>query len=179
MGKYHGKIFLGKDKGRYGEEGTGWVDYDPDFECGGKEGTPGRQCAFETTLNHTDGLDITGVEGRNLHINMPSYRDPLCPRTLYNLFTKAKRPENIFVRVLQQNDPDVDLHCGDEYCKRITEERGIPFEECPFKDQINIHHIHAKEAAGPTWARGLLSKDIEGAYLKDELKPQVSHFIIV
>lgn len=90
------------------------------------------------------------------------------------MYTKAKRPENLFVRVLQQNDPEVDLHCGDAYCERMTKEKGLPIEECPYKDQIYIHHIHAKEAAGPTWARGLLSKDIEEAYLKDELKPQVS-----
>lgn len=168
----HGKVFLGKDKETYGEEGTGWVDYDPDVECGGKEGTPGRQCAFETTVNHTGDLDIVGVEGRNLHVNIASYRDPLCPRTLYNLFTKAKRPDNLFVRVLQQNDPEVDLHCLDAYCEKITKERGLSIDECPYRKQIFIHHIHAKEAAGPTWARGLLSKDIEDAYLKDELKPQ-------
>lgn len=169
---FHGKVFLGKDKKTYGEEGTGWADYDPDFECGGKEGTPGRQCAFKTTTDHTEGLSVSGVEGRNLHVNIASYRDPLCPRTLYNMYTKAKRPENLHVRVLQQNDPEVDVNCGDAYCERITKEKGLPIEQCPFRDQIYIHHIHAKEAAGPTWARGLLSKDIEQAYLKNELKLQ-------
>lgn len=89
------------------------------------------------------------------------------------MYTKAKRPEHLIVRVLQQNDPEVDAHCSDAYCERITKERGIPIEECPYKDQIYIHHIHAKEAAGPTWARGLLSNDIEQAYLNDQLKPQV------
>ena len=76
---------------------------------------------------------------------------------------------------MQQNDPEVDSNCGDAYCERITKERGLPIEEHPFRNQIFIHHIHAKEAAGPTWARGLLSQDIEQAYLKDELKPQVSN----
>lgn len=172
MSDFHGKVFLGKDEKTYGKEGTGWVNYDPDFECGGKEGTPGRQCAFETRLDHTDGLSISGVEGRNLHVNIASYRDPLCPRTLYNMLTKAKRPENVFVRVLQQNDPTVDPDCLATYCKRITEEKGLSIDECPYSDQIFIHNIHAKEASGPTWARGLLSKDIEDAYLKKELKPQ-------
>jgi hypothetical protein len=96
----------------------------------------------------------------------------LCPRTLYNLYTKSKNPEKLFVRVLQQNDPEVDQHCRDTYCERITEEKGLSMDECPYKDQIFIHHIHAKEAAGPTWARGLISRDMEEAYLKDELKPQ-------
>ena len=102
-----------------------------------------------------------------------SISDPLCPRTLYNMLTKAKRPENVFVRVLQQNDPTVDPDCLATYCKRITEEKGLSIDECPYSDQIFIHNIHAKEASGPTWARGLLSKDIEDAYLKKELKPQV------
>ena len=31
----NGVIFLGKDKKTWGEEGTGNVFYDPDFECGG------------------------------------------------------------------------------------------------------------------------------------------------
>lgn len=73
MGEF-GKVFLGKDKETYGEEGTGWEDYDPDFECGGKEGTPGRQCAFETTEKHAIGLNVSGVEGRNFHVNIASYR---------------------------------------------------------------------------------------------------------
>lgn len=90
------------------------------------------------------------------------------------MYTKAKRPENLYVRVLQQNDPEVDTNCADAYCERITKEKGLSIEECPFRKQIYIHHIHAKEAAGPTWARGLLSKDIEQAYLEGELKPQVS-----
>ena len=89
------------------------------------------------------------------------------------MYTKAKRPENLFVRVLQQNDPEVDVHCLDAYCERITTEKGLPIEQCPFSSQIDIHHIHAKEAAGPTWARGLLSRDIEAAYLRNELKAQV------
>ena len=31
----NGVLFLGKDKKTWGEEGTGSVFYDPDFECGG------------------------------------------------------------------------------------------------------------------------------------------------
>ena len=90
------------------------------------------------------------------------------------MYTKAKRPENLFVRVLQQNDPTVDVNCLDAYCEKITKERGLDINECPYVEQIYLHHIHAKEAAGPTWARGLLSQDIEEAYLKNELSPQVS-----
>ena len=42
--------------------------------------------------------------------------DPLCPVTLFNMFTKAKNPSDIRVYVLQQNDPEVDVNCLDKYC---------------------------------------------------------------
>ena len=73
MGK-HGSIFIGKDEKTYGKEGTGHVDYDPDFECGGPPGTPGRQCAFATEERHTGTIPLTGREGRNMHINIASFR---------------------------------------------------------------------------------------------------------
>lgn len=177
MGKY-GKIFLGKDEQTYGKDGIGHVDYDPDFECGGPPGTPGRQCPFVTEERHTLGLNLTGREGRNLHVNIASYRDPLCPRTLYNAFTKANTPEKLFIRVLQQRDPEVDGDCLEDYCKLMAEKNGKEInkqdilKDCPYASQVFIHEIHAKEAAGPTWARGLLSKDTEAAYKSGELNPQ-------
>jgi hypothetical protein len=73
MGKY-GRIFLGKDEKTYGKDGIGNVDYDPDFECGGPPGTPGRQCAFITEERHTMGLNTKGREGRNMHVNIASFR---------------------------------------------------------------------------------------------------------
>jgi hypothetical protein len=180
MGTY-GRIFLGKDEKTYGKEGTGWVDYDPDFECGGPLGTPGRQCAYETTKEHTGQLEITGRDGRNLHINIASHRDPLCPKTLYNMYTKAASPEKIFVRILQQRDPEIDIDCLTGYCElmaadKIPPDPSIdPLVNCPFKDHIFIYEIHAKEAAGPTWARGLISKEIEKSYKGGgltDVKPQ-------
>ena len=71
---YHGNIFLGRDEKTYGKEGTGTVDYDPDFECGGPPGTPDRQCAFETTDDHALGLQVNGREGRNMQVSIASYR---------------------------------------------------------------------------------------------------------
>jgi len=166
----YGRIFLGRDEKTYGKEGTGNVEYDPDFECGGPEGFSGRRCAYEATTDHTLGLPTIGSEGRLLHVSIASHRDPLCPKTLYRLFFKAKNPKKLRVRVLQQNYPE-DVRCLDEYCKIVAKERKEEEENvdtmknstevCPYKDQIFIHHIDASEAAGPTWARGLLSKDME------------------
>mmetsp|Transcript_13920 Transcript_13920/g.16390 ORF Transcript_13920/g.16390 Transcript_13920/m.16390 type:complete len:666 (-) Transcript_13920:117-2114(-) len=169
----YGTIFLGKDEKTYGKEGTGHVDYDPEFECGGPEGTPGRQCAFETKEHHTAGLSVAGSEDRQLHISIASFRDPLCPKTLYNLFTKAKHPEKLRVRVLEQSVLGVDVDCLKTYCDLILEdkrkEEGDIFiedsmKDCEHADQIIIHHLDAAEAAGPTWARGMLSADMEVDY---------------
>ena len=94
------------------------------------------------------------------------------------MFTKAKVPEKLFVRVLQQRDPEVDVDCLEEYCVMMAKDRGEVLtgdeliESCPYSSQVFIHEIHAKEAAGPTWARGLLSKDIEAAHQTGDLKPQ-------
>jgi hypothetical protein len=73
MPKY-GTIFLGKDEHRYGKDGIGDVAYDPDFECGGPPGTPGRQCAFKTEERHTGGLAPDGRVFRKLHVSIASFR---------------------------------------------------------------------------------------------------------
>ena len=73
----------------------------------------------------------------------------------------------------------MDGDCLEEYCKLMAIERGENpalmqdiFKDCPYASQVFIHEIHAKEAAGPTWARGLLSKHIEVAYKKGDVSPQ-------
>jgi len=80
----------------------------------------------------------------------------------------ASNPDAIHVRIFQQND-DNDVDCLDEYCANVSK-KG---EECPRVDQISVHKVHAKDAAGPLYARGMLSKDVEMAYVDGKLKPQV------
>ena len=112
--------------------------------------------------------------------------------TLYNLFTKAFEPGSIRVRILQQNDPEVDSDCLEGYCALLAEEkakmdareeeeverlmeeakRHINPESCPHSDRVYVHQVHAKEAKGPTWARGLLSKDMAEAYGRGDVSPQ-------
>lgn len=94
----------------------------------------------------------------------------MCPDTLYNIFTKAKRPQDVRVRVMQQNDPDLDTDCLEGYCARMAKEK--PGQDCAFADQVFIHQIHAREAAGPTWARGILSEDIAQAHKAGEVSAQ-------
>lgn len=53
-----------------------------------------------------------------------------------------------------------------------TSEGGPMGDECPHRDQVFIHQIHAKEAAGPTFARGLIGKDMLDAFGKKEISQQ-------
>jgi len=164
-----GSIFLGKDEKTWGKDGIGKIAYDPDYECGGAEGTPGRKCPF--TLKKGEDLGKEGPDGRDriTHVGLASYRDPLCPKTLYYLFQKAVNPHLIRVRVLQQNDPEQDTDCLEGYCQMVAKE-GI--DGCPFSDQVFIHQVHASTAKGPTYARGLLSKDIFDAFEKGNVSQQ-------
>ena len=193
-----GAIFLGNPeqlkRDGYNSPG-GNVDYDPDFECTGGSSNPAdRHCPYQLSPNSKGddlmGLAVSGWDGRILHMNMPSFRDPLCPRTLKYLFTKAKRPFDIRVRILQQNVEGEDPPCLEKYCEMMAELRketgggdtskGGPMgsssesdiDNCPHKDQIYIHAIPAQEAAGPTYARGLLGQDIRTAYEQGQMSPQ-------
>lgn len=85
------------------------------------------------------------------------------------MFTKAHKPESIRVTVIQQNDPDNDPDCLETYCERMKKEGK---EVCPFRDQVYIHQIYYKEAMGPMWARGVLSKDFEAAHERNEMSQQ-------
>mmetsp|Transcript_16144 Transcript_16144/g.29265 ORF Transcript_16144/g.29265 Transcript_16144/m.29265 type:complete len:636 (-) Transcript_16144:70-1977(-) len=182
-----GSIFLGNptNLARDGYDSTGGnVDYLPEYECTGGSTNPlDKRCPYQLKTPDAMGHALTGWENRILHMNMPSYRDPLCPRTLKYLFTKAKRPFNIRVRVLQQNLPSEDVGCLEEYCTMMaklrretgggdTSKGGPAGDDCPHMDQVYIHAINAKDAAGPTYARGLLGQDIVKAYEKNEISPQ-------
>lgn len=177
----HGRIFLGKDEKTYGKEGTGFVPYDPDFECGGTG--PDRQCPFETKerdIKDNPGMGLQGLGGRLFHVGIASYRDPLCPKTLFNMFTKSKHPEKLRVRVIQQNDPELDPDCLEGYCALMEKDYKEgkskadliqPFT-CPYASQVFIHQVHAKEARGPTFARSLLSEDVAIAYSEGKVHQQ-------
>ena len=91
----------------------------------------------------------------SLFIAIASFRDKLCPRTLFNIFTKAEYPSRLFVGVVQQNSPE-DGDCFLEYCEMMKSKMGG--SDCPYQDNIRMTRVDASEAAGPTWARALGSK---------------------
>ena len=122
-----------------------------------------------------------------IYLTIASFRDKLCPLTLYNLFSKARYPGRIFPGVVQQNVEGTDLDCLDTYCM-LVEDFGLgnfsaPVMDsilsgaslfksrkrrtgavCPFEKNVRMDRVDARIAQGPTWARArgsLLLRDEE------------------
>ena len=99
-----------------------------------------------------------------IFLSLASYRDRLCPRTLYNAMTKAGNPESLKIGVVQQNKDDEDIDCLQGYCdmiKRMKPDLIDPNNvDCPFKNNIIMRRIKSTDAKGPVFARALGSEMI-------------------
>ena len=91
----------------------------------------------------------------SLFISIASFRDSLCPVTLFNVFTKAKFPSRITVGIVQQNAPE-DVDCVEEFCNMMKKKENDV--SCRYKSNIRITRIDASLARGPTFGRALGSK---------------------
>lgn len=49
--------------------------------------------------------------GARIFVSVASYRDPLAPSTVHDLFAKADRPSNVYVGVLSQVVKELDANC--------------------------------------------------------------------
>lgn len=140
-----GCLYLGKDQG--------WQQLDVNRN------------GYGTQLQHIhpikpspSGLNTTP----SIFISIASYRDSLCPVTLFNLYTKAAMPRRILVGLIQQNNHEEDVDCLEGYCDLMkhdshfgsTDHKAKKYE-CPFYDQITIRRINAGHANGPQYARAL------------------------
>ena len=142
----------------YMNKDIGWIPYDPSIETSlGKPYAP-----------KTDSWNKTDT---TLFVTISSFRDRLCPITIYNLYTKAAYPERITLGVVQQNLDD-DIDCLDTYCQMLKDNQAqhdrlsllSSDKECPFREKITMDRVNAHEAKGPTWARArgsLLLRDEE------------------
>lgn len=95
----------------------------------------------------------------SIFVSISSFRDYLCPITLFMLFTKAKYPKRFTVAVVQQNDAS-DKDCFIEYCNMMSKHMNTTFspDNCPYKENIKMNRIEASSARGPVWARAQASK---------------------
>lgn len=94
-----------------------------------------------------------------LYLSIASYRDTLCPYTLFNIFSKSLFPNRVHVGVVQQNAPG-DIDCLDRYCELMIENGKYSKESggsCPFMENIRMMRVASSKAKGPTWGRAKAS----------------------
>lgn len=98
--------------------------------------------------------DSSSRPDTTIFYSISSYRDELCPRTLFNAFTKATYPHRIHIAVVQQNTVG-DIDCLERYCEMMMAARNITRRDCPFENQVKMNRRRAEDARGPTWARAI------------------------
>ena len=103
--------------------------------------------------------DSWSRDSTTLYLSIASFRDTLCPHTLFNIFSKSSFPKRISVGVVQQN-AETDVDCLNRYCELMIESGMYAKESgglCPFEKNIRIMRVPSSTAKGPTWGRAKAS----------------------
>jgi len=153
----YGTTLLSRDKPvnreKWGDAGIGYIDVLPSV-C-----TNDGECPYYTYLDDATRPTILQTP---IHLLIASFRDQLCPRTLYNIFAKAENPNRIYVRVIEQTKADSELiddaGCWDRYCSDYNTDCQM------YKQNVRTVHVDASKAKGPTDARSKLSAMIHWDY---------------
>ena len=80
-----------------------WIPYDDSFSYKNNHPPPIKSSSWKD-------------EKSTLFLMIASFRDKLCPKTLFNVYTKSKAPNRIFIGLVQQNLPE-DGDCVEQYCE--------------------------------------------------------------
>lgn len=83
-----------------------------------------------------------------IFVQIASYRDPDCQRTVQDMFAKAKHPERIFAGICWQFVKEEDAICFE-----------IPYK---YPAQVRVHEVDARKGRGVCWARSLTQKLWQG-----------------
>ena len=88
------------------------------------------------------------LETDSIFASIASFRDKECGGTIENMYAMAKRPQRLFMGVIEQNEPE----------DRGMECMPSKFTECPHNtfcpsDNIRIRKVMARHAKGPTFGR--------------------------
>ncbi|CAM9714604.1 unnamed protein product, partial [Ascophyllum nodosum] len=105
-----------------------------------------------TPPQHPPVSDSWAKKDTKIWTGIASFRDSRCGRTLFNMFTKADNPRRVVAGVVQQN-LEGDLGCLESYCELMGKKSGT--RACPFRENIRILEVDAREAEGPCWGRHL------------------------
>lgn len=119
------------------------------------------------------GYNLFDVRDDNsIFVSLASYRDENCPATLVEMFSKADRPDYLFVGLVQQNcvsgcktgvleggvvnDVEPDIDCYDTFCDTDI---GAPYCD---NSQVRNFFVNEAESLGPAVARYFASKLWQG-----------------
>lgn len=86
---------------------------------------------------------------RVIFVSIPSYRDPQCCHTLFDLFLKAAFPKRVYVGICQQVVADKDADCMSLF-------HNLPSERRILKSNVFVLTMDATQAKGPMYARSLI-----------------------
>ena len=83
-----------------------------------------------------------------IFINIASYRDPECPKTVMSLIENSSNWKNLRIYICEQNADE------DPTCSKLISQK--------YKEIIKILKIDYSKARGPTWARFLIQQQYAG-----------------
>ncbi|GKY95012.1 hypothetical protein MPSEU_000466500 [Mayamaea pseudoterrestris] len=150
-----------ENRATWGADGLGYVDIvEPPEDCDENEN---QQCPHYHYKDDDPTLHPDTAAKTPIHLLIASFRDRLCPRTLHNAWSKAKHPERIYIRLVDQNIADSDIiddaPCWKKYCETYN-----PNCQAEFGKNIYVYSMDASESKGPTDARSKLSAMISHDY---------------
>ncbi len=104
-------------------------------------------------------MDFTTVEEQStLFVSVPSYRDSETPKTLQNLFKRARFPERITVLVNEQNESII---AGVTTTTSKDDVSAVNFPGSgKYRQNIRLLQIPAFEAKGPVIARAQIEQEL-------------------
>jgi hypothetical protein len=113
------------------------------------------------------------VSTATIHFLIASYRDGQCSRTLHYIFHRATYPERIYVRILDQTEPESglvdDAGCFARFCSdflsnaTISQHHNLTCEQ--YKKHIRTVHMLASQAKGVPDARSKLAAMVHWDYI--------------
>ena len=126
-----------------GGDRKGWVEVESTADLSKPQPPPPESGAW-TSTNAT------------VQVLVSAFRDELCGKTLFNLFTKAAFPNRVLTSVVQQN-ADGDVDCADRMCALLKD----PAMCARRRRQVRIFNVPSDEAKGPVHARSMGSRMVE------------------
>ncbi|CAE7827708.1 gnt1 [Symbiodinium sp. CCMP2592] len=89
-----------------------------------------------------------GSADPSIFVSIPSYRDPECQYTIRDLFSKALKPERVFIGVCWQADPEEDAACF------------LLEPPSHLASNVRVLPLHHRDARGPCYARARIQQEL-------------------